>query len=573
MKCQKADWKAGHRQACSRAVNHQDKVNTNEKVDSVLRELYSMTQGMSVAKAKEHQDRASDFVVDLVEEKKEEEEKRKREREEPKTKLEPATKSDQPTSSPTKFSKFFQHDSCDVPFLVEEMKYIFQFKATIRPNTPYIDSIQQQDESDFELSIVHSTGDNSSDSCSAVKFQFKQQQHVLFAAIFPRRLVSDRCSWRTEKDNNGAICHQLSLPFEEPLIDHDLAAFETQHSPDIINEIKCRNCEQPLLKEKPIKHAHLLPQGNWDEIADYLICYSGQPMVDFSSSSVARRSVAMQDSNALCLHRLDLASSVCVLAVTGYGETELEDNEKSEMDLLKEGAATVRGNRSWQDSAGGATVCCSQCCSQLGFASMESPETYRLLKHQLLVGSTKKELTSCASFLAREMVRYAESKAIFTFIIGVNSNVGSTQHAANIAKCLLLRLVSWDTNIATAVVNNTERLKFRKVAKLVFEETLDMFKKNETEDDVTKWVWGGVDLCCIPLVAERQDGQSDSPEKLGQVSTVRIQLPSDEYDRVLRDLRRNSHLFSKSVSDATIKMKMGMEASLENLGLTAISLE
>jgi hypothetical protein len=97
---------------------------------------------------------------------------------------------------------------------------------------------------------------------------------------------------------------------------------------------------------------------------------------------------------------------------------------------------------------------------------------------------------------------------------------------------------------------------------------LDKF--NET-DDVTKWVWGGVDLCCLPLGAE-QDSQSNE-DRIGKVSTVRLQLPPDEYNQVLSDLLKNSNQFSKSVTDATIMMKMGMDASQDNLGLAAISLE
>jgi hypothetical protein len=508
-----------------------------------------MTKGMSVTSAKEQHDRASDFVVKQKEQEKQQRQERKTQ---PKS-----TGRDKPTPPPTApnsaLKESFSASSNKIqkiPFLVEEMKYIFQFKATLRPIPIY----QQTTTDDhFELSI-QCTGDSS----SALKFQ--QKQETLFGATFPRRLIPDQCSWQSD-DKDGTI--HLRLQFEEPLYDHELAPLETQHYPAVINQLQCRYCQQPLLKDKPIEQAHLLPKGNWDEIADYLICYSGQPIVDFSSSSVARRSVAMQDSNALCLHHLDLGTSVCVLAVAGYGEAE--DNHKSEMDLLKEGAATARGNRSWQDASGGATICCSQCCSPLGFASIESPETYRLLKHRLLVGSTNHELSSCASFLAREMVRYAESKAIFTFIIGVND--GGSMHAPTTTKCLLLRLVSWDTNIATEVLHS-ERLDFRKVAKIVFEEMLDKF--NET-DDVTKWVWGGVDLCCLPLGGE-QDNQS-SEDRIGKVSTVRLQLPPDEYDQVLSDLLKNSNQFSKCITDATIMMKMGMDASRNNLGLTAISLE
>eukprot|EP00980_Cylindrotheca_fusiformis_P030378 scaffold24732_cov162-Cylindrotheca_fusiformis.AAC.3 len=541
VECQKADWKAGHRRVCRGGPSL-------EKAERAFKELYSLTQGISIGAAKEQFERASDLVL---EQKKEEKQKREKLRASPKSVVEEQAASPLESRDPVSQEFLSERKQC-LLFIVEEMKHIFQFKATLRPS---IDSQQWMKSDEFQLSVkTNRDSDN-----SMIKFHHKDD--IMFTAILPRRLIPDQCSWRMD-DNDTTI--SLHLKFEEPVVDHDLAPLETTHVPDLINELECRYCEQPLLKDRPIKQAHLLPQGNWDEIADYLICYSGQPIVDFSSSSEARRTVALQDANALSFHHLDLGTSVCVLAVAGYGEAE--DHRESKMEV--DGSAVVRGSRSWRDSSGGASICCSHCCSPLGFASMESPETYRLMKHRLLVGGggTKQELSSCASFLAREMVRYAESKAIFTFIVGVN-DVGSSTHAST-KKCLLLRLVSWDTNIATKVLGNG-RLQFRKVVKLVFEETVDKFELSDN-DDATKWMWGGVDLCCLPLGA---DGSSTTTnDRLGDVSTVRLSLPPDEYKQVHNDMVENSNLFARAVTDATIMMRMGMETSRENLGLTAISL-
>jgi hypothetical protein len=283
----------------------------------------------------------------------------------------------------------------------------------------------------------------------------------------------------------------------------------------------------------------------------------------------------MQDSNVVCLHQKDLGVSACVLAVTGYGEVEETNENEKGIDFLNDAAATVRGARSWRDAAGGATVCCSQCCSPLGFASIDFPECYRLLKHRLSVGSDRmnesNRLSSCASFLAREMVRYAEAKAIFTFVVAFESPPKLSFHK----KCLLLRLVSWDTNMATSFQNASRRLCFKRVAKVVFEETNDKLAGNES-DDITKWEWGGVDLCCAPL-----NGGLDIPSNqtennaIGKVSTVRLLLQQDEYDEVLQSLREGGNLFSRAVSEATIQVKMGIGSSKigDGLGLTAIPLD
>jgi hypothetical protein len=293
----------------------------------------------------------------------------------------------------------------------------------------------------------------------------------------------------------------------------------------------------------------------------------------------------MQDANVVCLHQEDVGHSVCILAVSGYGEGEEESNSKSQgADSKSQGAdlpifdeqdasATIRGARSWRDANGGATICCSQCCSTLGFASLESPQTYRLLKHRLSYGKDTR-VSSCASFLSRELVRYAEAKAIFTFIVGVEGSESKVPR-----KCLLLRLVSWDTVMATRFEESSShqhRLDFSRVAKVVYEETLDkLTDNNHNSEDVTNWVWGGVDLCCIPGTSgELHNSDSVADLSSGRISTVRLHLPLDEWEEVRQSLVEGASVFSKSVAEATILVKLGrMGASVgETLGLSAISL-
>jgi hypothetical protein len=302
-----------------------------------------------------------------------------------------------------------------------------------------------------------------------------------------------------------------------------------------------------------------------------------QPIVEFTSSSTsAHQSVAMQDANVVCLHQEDVGHSVCILAVSGYGEGEEESNSKAhgaDLPIFDEqdASATVRGARSWRDANGGATICCSQCCSTLGFASLESPQTYRFLKHRLTYGKDTR-VSSSASFLARELVRYAEAKAIFTFIVGVEASESKVPQ-----KCLLLRLVSWDTAMANRFEepSSNHRLDFSRVAKVVYEETVDKLADNYNSEDVTNWVWGGVDLCCIPGTSgELHNSDSVADLSSRQISTVRLHLPLDEWEEVRQSLVEGASVFPKSVAEATILVKLGrMGASVgETLGLSAIPL-
>lgn len=303
-------------------------------------------------------------------------------------------------------------------------------------------------------------------------------------------------------------------------------------------------------------------------------------MVDFTIASMATDpGMALQDPNVLCLHPSDLSNTASVLPVPGYGEMEDLGTKQDEkvIDTISDPAATVRGDRYWRDASVGASVCCSNCSSPLGFASIESPECFRLLKHRLSIPTTvddgqveNRPLSSCASFLAREMVRYAEAKAIFTFIVTLA--MPQMSFASNVyAKCILLRLVSWDCNIATNFEGETSNLNFRRYAKLVFEETYDRKARHEGT-----WVWGGVDLCCpAPTGIEENSTSTADKDTEWKVSTARIALREEEYLETLKCLRAGQGLFPSALAAATILVKMGTMPSSNDessLGLTAIPL-
>jgi hypothetical protein len=524
---------------------------------------------MTMDQAKEQQDRANDLVTKTTSSMKtttttttntEERNKKKTAARLPQTKESQLT-----TMSPTLTS------NCS--FLVEEMKYIHSFQVTLRPTSN--SQIRRIQEVDLKLSIS-----TINDSCSSLLLISSslssacQIQEELLKATVPRQLLADQCSLKILESDKNTI--QLRLPFVEPLIDIPLASTaERTYNPEVISQLKCRYCRQSLLKTK-IESVRLLPKGNWDEIADTLICYEGQPYVDFSSASQeARSGMALQNINSLWLHLLDL--EVCVLAVTGYGdEQDNADNDTQDKDV---DATLFRGPRRWREAGGGgASVCCSFCCAPLGFASLEHPETIRLLQHRLLVNHRGEELSSCTSFLAREMVRYAEAKAIFTFCVVNEDTNGNKEKQSN---CLLLRLLSWDASLARTTTGDNNILQFERVAKIVYEESLDQMSIFGTKKgDITQWMWYGVDLCCLPppptksttsSMESKSSFQEEQEEREGLVSSVRLQLPSDEYDQVLHDLKMNSNKFCRSVREATIAMKMG--SYTDSLGLTFVGVQ
>ena len=372
-----------------------------------------------------------------------------------------------------------------------------------------------------------------------------------------------------------------------------------------------------------------------------------QATIDFTTASTntAQSGAVLVDTSAILLHGEDVGSSVCVLAVEGYGEgyskptvekDPVASNATSPFaavaaEMENDQPAIVRGPRDWRETVGGGSICCSQCCSILGFASLNSPETYRFLKHRLVFQDKPEEthdktmsssddagfcetsefspLTSCACFVAHEMIRYAETKAIFTFV------VEQTETGDNERHFLLLKLLSWGSQIATSketqfleIDGNDSHLIqdvcFKKTAKIIFEETTvgvgnsedrEIQPHNDT-DDISNWIWGGADLCCLPdamaakthpvdnsVSKNNGPGSESAIELLGQAqqstSSVRLLLESGEYDELRAALQEGAKFFSKQVSDATVAAKLGRrniphrKGSDLKLGLSAISLE
>ena len=347
----------------------------------------------------------------------------------------------------------------------------------------------------------------------------------------------------------------ISPPFEQLI----------STSEEEANSMCCRACRQSLFHNTAtVKRILPLPAGYWDEITDYLICYNGQPSIDFSLSSThAQEGAILEDAAAMIVHKDDVGESICHLCVVGYGEDE------KKLDFVEDDGINFRGERVWKDSVGGGTVCCTQCCTTLGFASLEAPETLRLLKHRLSTSHTfddSFQRHSCDSFVAHEIIRYAESKAIFTFVVATASH----------KNCLLLHLLSWDTRLADSNESKHDAMKrdtlrFRRVVKVIYEETLD--KAENSVVGSAAWNWGNLDLCCMDdLKTKAATNTTNSTGMTGKAS-VRLSLSIHEWNEFKISLLNGSNLFlAKEVVDTTIVLTLGKEKlkSSECIGLSAL---
>lgn len=387
-------------------------------------------------------------------------------------------------------------------------------------------------------------------------------------------------------------------------------------SPEKANRLACRSCQQCLTragepKRAPndrtgsnvnantavIQRVSMLPSGQWDNMDDYLMCYPGAATVDFgAASTLAVQGSCWQDENFAVFHAADVDGAVCVLAIAGYGEDaeESEDatTKNASIGAGKDPLLTRGGNRAWREAVGGATITCSQCNVILGWAPIELPDTFRFLQHRLTIlprgtkaavaGSSEDTDTlggqRVTSFVAREMIRHADTQAVFAFCV-VNADRREQR--------LWLRLLTWDSRTAKAfAANGSFRLDWQSVAKILYEETEETALHTSKDSSTAVWTWNN-DWCCPPESDGTSHGTSGSsvdsqaplpaqspPEGTpeGSTSLVRLYLTGNEWNALRDDLQSSSRYNSKAVVFATVLAQTGrmLDAKANNVGLAAI---
>lgn len=284
----------------------------------------------------------------------------------------------------------------------------------------------------------------------------------------------------------------------------------------VIEQVECKSCSTKLLSH-PINRVVPLPSGYWEEITDYIICYPGDPAVNFGTTVVPKES-AWEDASVWVLHPDSLGEAAATLqTVDPYG-TRLTTSE------------------SWQPEGRQVeSLCCSYCCAPLGVVTNQG---FHLYKHRLGSGSVP-------IFVANELKRYAESQAIFTFVVATSSS----------PRCLLLHVVSWDSHMIADGIRS-------RVVKVIYEEAPHLPKLEQQEDDLTSWTWGGLDLCCAP------GASFETKQKF-----VILTLDNDEWNELCKCITSddNKYCFSQEVVNATVLVKLG-QASTGKAGLVAMDL-
>ena len=402
----------------------------------------------------------------------------------------------------------------------------------------------------------------------------------------------------------------------------------TPLSPVTANRLACQSCRQSLTQaggNAPRKNSQdttttsnagdgnngviqrvaMLPSGQWDNMADYLQCYPGAPVVDFGSASTAAQQGAVwQDASLAVFHAENVDRAVCVLAVAGYGESGEE--ERIDEDTGKDPLLMRGGTRPWREAVGGATLTCSQCAVVLGWAPIELSDTFRFLQHRLTVPNQNNSVYSdtqpfgmqrVSSFVAREMIRYADTQAAFTFCV---VNVDSRQQRQR----LWLRLLTWDSRMAerlAAADSDSFRLQWKSVAKILYEETNEVATDTDDESSSLVWMWNN-DWCCPPGKSHdtgtsssssssrtMPTGNQPSPQENGEQSVpsngpgdfstaaaatlIRLCLSGEEWEQLRGEFQSVGRYYSSAIVQATILAQTGRmldSVQAENVGLAAV---
>jgi len=280
--------------------------------------------------------------------------------------------------------------------------------------------------------------------------------------------------------------------------------------------------------------------------------------------------------------------NICILAIDGYGENadtsvlqnvheNTNANTNDETHNPEKATVSYRGDREWRDTVGGATLTCSQCCATLGFASVVEPDSCRLLKHKLQAFSMDNgkrkdhfEHLSSGSFVGKEIVRYSESQAVFTFAVYDHPNESVPNEKAE--RCLLIKVLSWSSLMA--IKASAGDLCFRRAVKVIYEEQDAALMRSTNDADADRdasdpalFQWGGIDLCCPPNMQKPSkvedqpilEGNDDnSLLKSSTKASVNIYLAHDEWDELRDILQCQSKYFSEATSRATVMMKFGV---------------
>ena len=190
---------------------------------------------------------------------------------------------------------------------------------------------------------------------------------------------------------------------------------------------------------------------------------------------------------------------------------------------------------------------------------------------------------SIAIFVAQELKRYAESKAIFTFIVSPTKESANHHHnetnesSSTNSQSLLLHVVSWDSVLLDLSASQGVP---KRVVKVIYELSSHMplptMETAERDPNNFAWSWGGLDFCCDPITApitttaSIKKNQADLNKEGSKFA--HLILDGDEFHELVTWITNCPYVFPQEVVAATIRIKLGLHENSVKAGMAAMDL-
>jgi hypothetical protein len=188
------------------------------------------------------------------------------------------------------------------------------------------------------------------------------------------------------------------------------------------------------------------------------------------------------------------------------------------------------------------------------------------------------QYNNIASFLGKELIRYAESKAIFTFLVfdqdGNRHNGDHDDDNDAMSQCIFIRVLSWNTMVARKRnQKGRNHLHFRRCVKVIYQKERDVTKYINEADNVEKKVSRVMgDECCPPsfvvpfatstspttTTTTTTDNNNNKYNQMSSTRSINLYLDSQEWNELHDWLQDASNFFPDSVSRATVMLKLGV---------------
>lgn len=157
-------------------------------------------------------------------------------------------------------------------FWIENLSHISSYQIVLRPKANQ-DTQQQSIDSlvdSLEMSVTY-VGQEKSMVLLRKRSSPNNEEPPIFCARLPGTIQSQPSSFQIGQDSL-----HIQLKYDD-LVEHHLI----QESTAVLHEtnaafLACKHCRQRVVRDEAgITRVVRMPSSNWDEIADYLICFSG----------------------------------------------------------------------------------------------------------------------------------------------------------------------------------------------------------------------------------------------------------------------------------------------------------